>query len=853
MEQEEIEEWINYLEKPIGDYLWYELDLPRDQHWKIWAAIYLPISGYLMYSILRFGSRVLDDPEGYFVGIINSTVNGLCWFATSLWAIVKGVFARTILVGYHRWCQGPWRGLCNGIEEAVARLPAPEPGFVPGGFQQDINEQEFRVLTELRANDLKARDAAEEKNARLVTELGNLRAAVASLEKKLEEANKRAEQADKRADEAEYNQISWAVAPRRQKARPGRLPFEEILSAPSSPDADEVVTPTILGRLRRLEKEAEEKDAEVDDLLEELAEARKTAVAVTVPVPMPVVVDTTEVGVQTEDLPLPEKEVEVFSPVYADQEVQTDLPLPEEVSPVAEKAAAYVDTTDAGVQTDPVPVPAPAPAPVPVPSPVAATATIEYQMLEEELEAAKAAQESRDAEARSLKAGQEELDSKIQSMTGELATAQNAIAAISQELTESRARFGSLEYAYNQTAATLGACDQARQEAVARVAELQAVNNQGNAELAQQREAVAELQKSLEAATQSQLQLEESFQTGRQQFEAERLQFDELKRKHDEEVAEKVAQASHEEKLVVAGRQLEAENNALKMRVDALEWSGKKLAGELRDAQAASATKDEEIRRLREQAGQTGAGAMDVDKSSKNVLAAAALPQTPAGKAMGSSPSSRASSAGGATPKLGESPLISRPRPSPISRGVIETYQHVIDDLTRKNKALVEEKARVEESEKGLREARDGLEVELALLKELHEEDELEAQAEMRAQLNKHRAELGDMEWQLRTKEIDLTVASNKMEVARIQYEAEKRAVEELRGQVGPGQGQGSAGRDQHSPRKGKRVASESSLVLKEAKKPMVEEKGEEAERDAQWALVVAAEEEEEEEVSEEE
>ncbi|EXJ95250.1 hypothetical protein A1O1_00370 [Capronia coronata CBS 617.96] len=864
MDEKDIEEWVNYLEKPIGDFMYYELDIDRKDQWKVWAAIYWPLSAYILYRMFKLFLRASEDPEAFFLDMMRSMADGLWRFASFVGALVEGFYAHTIGVAYGRWCQRPFKGICNSLQEAMAALPAPEPGFVPGGFQQDVNEHEFRVLAGLRAIDAQARKDTENTNARLVTELGKCRASVAFLESKLEEAEKRVEEANKRAVEAEKNQVINMIVPGRQKARPGRPPFEKWPFGPSPPVADEVVTPSVLGRLRNLERELEVKEAEIVDLLEGLAKAKKTA-PVVVAVPAPVVVDTTEVGVQTDDLPLPEKEVEVASPVYADKVVQTDLPLIEEVSSVVEKTTQteHVDTTDAGIQADLVPVsppacpsPAsPAAAPVlPAAVPAATVPATNYEELVEELQAAKAAMESREAEARSLRAGLDELHAQIQLKTGELATAQNAIGAVSQELTESQARFGSLEHAYHQTVGTLGACDQARQAAVARVSELQTANDQGNAELARQGEVVARLQQSLEAASQGHLQLEGRFQAGRQQFEAGNLRFEELKKQYDEEVAEKAARSQEREKLVAAGRKLEADNRALALKVEALEWSGRKLAKEMRDAQAASVSKDEEIRRLREQGpGQTGAMEVDVEeeepveggKSSSRALVPAAalpLPQTPAGsRFLGSlTPASTVSSAGRAgaaasTPRLGESPLLSRPRPSPSSRGVIETYQHLIDDLTRKNKALAEEKAAAAEEAEALREAKDGLDVELALLKELHAEDELEAQAEMRAQLDQHRVAIGDMEWQLRTKEIDLTVASNKMEVARIQFEAEKRAVDELRSQVG-----GSDPQRQDGARKGKRVASESNLALKEAKKPMTEESGPAAQRVAQWALAPA-------------
>lgn len=898
MEQSEVEEWISRLEKPFGDFMYYELDINREDQWRVWSTIYTPIGVCFLFWLMRTAYYFTLEEEAAFDNMLSWMADGLSRIASFVWAPFKGVFwvlTRITKVLYDRWCRGPGKSIRNRMIEAMAVLPAPEPGYVPGGFQQDVNAGEFLALVNLRAIDRKAREETERVNAKLVRELAVLRATVCESEQKLEDMEKQVGEANRRAKVAEDNQVFYmhTIVPGNRKARPGRPPFEEWPFPPSSrPETGEVVTPTVLGRLQVLRRELKDREAEVVDLTKELAEVRKSAVVpVAVAVSMaPVVVDTTEVGVQTDDLPLPEKEVEVSAaPVYADEEVQTDLPLQEVVSPVvvAEKATQSVDTTDAGVQTDLAVVASPPPAsPIavaaaPVPSPVAyvdaATATTadaatvplsDYQELVEKV---RILEETRDAEVeveeevRPLKADKDELVLQIQSMTGELATAQNAISTIGQELTESRARFSSLEFAYNQTVGTLGACDQARQAAVARANELQTANDQGNAELARQREAVAALQPRLEAASHGHAQQEERFQTGCAQFEASQAQLAELQKRHDEEAAEKAARTQELGNLVAAGRRLEAENRALKVKVDALEWSGKKLAKEMRDAQAASASRDEEIRRLREQGpGQTGAveeASSAATKSSTatttttTTTAATPHPQTPAGKQ--------------AVGKLGESPLMraSTPRQPRASPGVIDTYKHVVDDLTRKNRKLAEEKEAAEAAAKVLRDARDGLEVELALLKELHEEDEQEARASMRAQLDKHRAEMGEMDWQLRNKEIDLALASSKMEVARIQFEAEKKAVDELRGRMGgAGAGAGADERQegQGSPRKGKRVASQSDLAFKEAKKPMTEEdRGQVEERDAQWAdpagtgsglaMVVAKAEDEEEVVSEEE
>ncbi|KAG9788000.1 hypothetical protein ABEF93_000113 [Exophiala dermatitidis] len=725
----------------------------------------------------------------------NAEVARICWFARVGGILVKFTYTHIVKVVYDRWVRDSVNSVCSRLVGAPADIPTPEPGFIPGGFPHfDVDDGDAR--------DVQAQKDKQEEDTRrrsklgeLATELGDLRATVASLAEKLAEANKQAKEAEDRR--VFCTTISGNSAPQK---------------APPSPRVSQAAVETI----HLLQQQLAEMMEEAAGLRGELAAAR-AAVEVVAPAPVApvavVVVDTVEIGVQTDlpsrpSSPLPETEEEAkavvgVAPVVVDTGCQTDdLPL-EVASVVAEKATQTVvdnnTTVDTGVQTDPEDSVSEPAVPV-VPASVL---------------------ESRDAEVRSLKADSERLRGEIQSITGELATAQNAVIAKGQELTESRERFTALDHAYQQTVATLTACDQARQEAVARVNELQTANSQGNQELARAREA-------LEAASASNLQLQERFQAGRSQFEAGKAQFDELKRKYDEAVAEKAAQTSsfaEERARLVAGRvQLDTEVKTLRERLGGVEWAGKKLAKELHEVQEASSKKDAQLAALKAQLeplrAQTTPGASVTTTAVALPAAAAAAPTTPAGRQQSSSPTSRASSAAGVvgggntTPRLGESPLMGGSRTAP--RGAPESLHRVIGDLTRRVAALTEEKKKEAE-------AKDDLLLELELLKELHKKDDEEAQAELdaaRARLDQHRAEIGEMQWQLRTREIDLAVATSKADAARSQYEASKEAVGALEVEVGNLDPERRAA----TIRKGKRVARDDARESEEAKRAFTED-----------------------------
>lgn len=448
------------------------------------------------------------------------------WWVAS--ASVVGVFVWRACTGQlDRASLSFW----TAIAERMPDLPSPEPGWVPGGFHQDVNEQEFRDLTSRIADNERNLVIGAQEVARIKSELGGVQVENAALKAELQQARDEIEQEQ---SDAMLSAVRRRGASRRPTARylsdgssvpgleipPMPVHREEIsdnhwrsvrdLKARHGEEMEESA-----GHVRRLKqlleverarvrllegqvpsKESNERDAaavaeQVRAALEP-KEARIRALEeaaaseATTALQLRIASEAALSALESEKSSLSERLARQQAELESEREdalklLQAEKAVSSSVSrEVAEREAEIADLKKEVAEAQ-------AGAKVAVAE--TAEAGIQADLRDEEDRATQTVPGLATAHVgvqtdlpvtTSSSANKEELveiishlEGQVQGLQVHLAAATAHLAATESGLAESNNRFGQLEYAYNKTASDLRACEVARQQAVAGAIELQ--------------------------------------------------------------------------------------------------------------------------------------------------------------------------------------------------------------------------------------------------------------------------------------------------------------------------------------------------------------------------------------------